>query len=173
MPTSNGTITVEDYDGERSTISVNLQDIDTTGSNYGSVTQDLDEIKDAVLPLIRGQVRYTQLSVQFPESAAAVSDKEAAREAKWLVTYKDTTQYLATGNLVANPGFGKLFTFEIPTANRSLLANNSDELALDTGAGATAKAALEPNLRSPFNRASAGVTPTNEVVSIKYVGRNI
>lgn len=172
MPTANGTISIEDYNGEKSSLNVNLQDIDAAGTNYGSVTQDLDEVKDAILPLIRGVVRYAQLGVQFPESAAAVTDKEAAREAKWLVTYKDTTQFLGAANTVANPGFGKLFTFEIPTANRSLLSNNRDELDLGVaGVGQTAKLALEPNIRSPFNRTA--VTPTNEVVSIKYVGRNI
>lgn len=171
MALTTGSITIEDYNNEKSVMTFSLQDVDALASNFGSITQDADEVKDAILPLTLGAVRQVTVSAQYPESAAAVTDKQAAREAKWLVTYKDTTQYLGAANTVPNPGFGKLFSFEIPCANRSLLTDNKDELDLDDGPGATAKAALEPNIRSPFNR-SAAVTPTNQIVSIRFVGRN-
>lgn len=182
MPLSDGSITIEDYNGEKSITNVNLQDLDAAGSNFGSISQDLDEIKDGILAVVIGQVRHTTLTFKYPESAAPVTNVQAAREGKWLVTYKDQTQYLGPANTINNPGYGKLFTFEIPCANRALLSGNTDELDLSAGAGATLRVALigDPttapvtpgNIRSPFNRAASVVNPPNELVSVKYVGRN-
>jgi hypothetical protein len=168
-------IVIEDYDGERSSVRPNLQDADAGATNYGSLATDLDEIKDSILTVITGEVRYAQLGVQFPESVAAVTDNQAAREGKWLVTMRDTTQYMDSGNLINNPGYMKLFSFEIPTADRTLLPTNSDTVDLtEATTWAPFVASMEANCRSPYNRsAGAGVTPTQVVVEIKYVGRNI
>ncbi|MCI0558108.1 MAG: hypothetical protein MN733_06405, partial [Nitrososphaera sp.] len=124
MPLANGSISVKDYDDETGITHLNLQDIDPAGLNYGSVTQDLDEIKDAVLTIIIGVVLKTNLQVSFAESSGLPTNQNAQRETKWLVTYIDQTPFLGTGSTVANPGFGKTFTFEIPCANLTLLANN-------------------------------------------------
>lgn len=175
MPRSNGSVTIADSSKETSTSSITLQDVNAAGSNYGSVTQDLDEVKDAILTLIRGEVRKTELGVVFPESEAAVTNPDANREAKWLVTMKDTTAFLDGANLIANPGFGKLFQFEVATPDLSLKTAGTDDLDITTPAavGTLAAAVFAANVRSPYNRsAGAGVTPTNEVVSIRYVGRN-
>jgi len=175
MPVSNGSIVIQDYDSEISLTNINLQNIDAIGADYGSITQDLDEVKDAILTLILGKVRKVNYGVIFPETEAAVTDKQAARETKWLVTYKDTTQFLDGANAIDNPGFGKVFTFEIATANRALLAANSDTLDITTTAsvGKLAADVFAANIRSPYNRsAEAGVTPTNQILSIKAVGRN-
>lgn len=168
-------IVIEDYDGEKSSVRPNLQDADAGATNYGSLATDLDEIKDAILTVITGEVRYTQLGVKFPESVAAVSDAQAAREGKWLVTMQDTTQYLDAANLINNSGYMSLFSFEIPTADRTLLPANSDKVDLtEATIWAPFVAAMEANVRSPSNRsAGAGVTPTQTVLEIKYVGRNI
>lgn len=173
MTQSNGSIVIEDYSKERSTFNPNVQDLDAAGALFGSISTDLDEIKDAIQPLIRGVIRHSTLSFKYPESDDPVTDVEAARETKWLVTYRDTTEYLGALNTVPNPGFNQLFSFEIPTAKRSLLSGNSDTLDITTGGsvGAVAKAALEPNIRSPYNRAASG-TPTNRIEEIKFVGRN-
>lgn len=168
-----GSIIIEDYNEERSATQVNLQVIDALYANIGSVTQDLDEIKDGILGIIVGKVRYTRLTIDAPEDADDVTNVQAAREGKWLVTYKDTTQFLDALEAIDNPGFGKIFKFEIATADRTKLAGGSDDLVITSGAGATFVAAIEPNIRSPYNRsAEAGVTPTNEILSVKYVGRN-
>jgi len=167
-------IVIEDYNGEKSSIRPNLQDADAGATNYGSLATDLDEIKDEVLNVITGEIRYVQLGVQFPESGAAVADAQAAREGKWLVTMRDTTEYMDSGNLINNPGYGKLFSFEIPTADRSLLTGNSDQPDLTVAPWPDFVTAMEANVRSPTNRsAGAGVTPTQEVVSVEYVGRNL
>ena len=170
-----GSIVIEDFDEERSITHVNLQVIDPAYANIGSVTQDLDEIKDGILGVIVGKVRYTRLNIDAPEDGAEVTNIQAAREGKWLVTYKDTTQYLDALNAIDNPGYGQPFKFEIGTADRTKLTSlsGSDELDLLTGAGAALVAALEPNIRSPYNQsAEAGVTPTNQIIKVKYVGRN-
>jgi len=167
-------IVIEDYDGEISTVKPNLQDADAGATNYGSLATDLDEIKDAILTVVRGEIRYVSLGVQFPESGVAVSDVEASREGKWLVTMRDTTQYMDVGNLINNPGYGKLFAFEIPTADRTLLPANSDIADLTAGVWPAFVTDIEANVRSPWNRsAGAGVTPTQEVVTVHYVGRNL
>lgn len=168
-------IMIEDYNGEKSVIRPNLQDADAGATNYGSLATDLDEIKDAILTVITGEIRYAQLGVKFPESVAAVTDVQAAREGKWLVTMMDTTQYLDSANLINNPGYMVPFSFEIPTADRTLLAGNEDKVDLsEATTWAPFVTAMEANVRSPTNRsAGAGVTPTQEVVSIVYVGRNI
>jgi hypothetical protein len=175
MPQANGSVVVADYDREISLTNFNLQQVDAAYANIGSVTQDLDELKDAILTLILGEVRKTNFSVISPESEDPVTNQQAAREAKWLVTYKDTTPYLDGLNAIPNPGYGKVFTFEIPTANRALLAANSDTLDITTAlsVGKVAATTFAANIRSPYNRsAEAGVTPTNEILSIKAVGRN-
>jgi hypothetical protein len=174
MANTSGVIQVEDYDGEKSSVHFNLQDIDLGELNYGSVAQDLDELKDSVLTVTRGVVRHAALTVKYNESGAAVTDVEAAREGKWLVTYRDTTQYLDSLNVIENPGFNNLYKVEIPCADRTLLEANSDEADLtEAVVWAPFVTSLEANLRSPTNRsAQFGVTPTNKIVSIKYVGRN-
>lgn len=173
MPKSIGSIVIEDYDGERSTTKPNLQDMDAGATNFGSITQDLDEIKDAILTVIRGEVRHVQVSIQYPESGAVVSDVEATREGKWLVTFRDTTQYLDAANVINNPGYNQLFNFEIACADRTQLPANLDVVDLATGNWPAFVTAIEANIRSPYNRsAGAGVIPSNEVVSVQYVGRN-
>lgn len=173
MPEANGTVTITDYAGQSTTVGVNLQNADQGGANVGSLLQDLDEFKDAIDPLVNGAIVSVQFSTKFAETGQSAA-LESAREKKWLVTYRDTTQYLDAGNLIPNPGYGKTFDFEIPCANWGLLSQGSEVLPLDAGVGATFKAAIEPNLRSPYNRAAgAGVTPTNVVIQVKKAGRNL
>lgn len=174
MPKANGSVIIEDVSGETGRSNVNLQDLDPTGTNYGSVTQDLDEIKDGILAVILGEVRHTNLAVKFPESAAAVSDVNAHRELKWLVTYLDNTPFLGAGSTVANPGYGQPFDFTIPTPDTSLCVPGSDQVDLTDAAWVAFIAAVEPNIRSPYNRAvAATVTAVNEIISVELVGHNL
>lgn len=165
-------VTVADYGGvdgkeEISSTSFYVQDI--TALNYGSVTQDIDEVKDAIITVIRGEVREVGFTKTFPESASLVTDAEAHRESKWLVVYKDTTVEIATG--VPNAGFGKLFNFEVPTALLTgVTAVNSDLMDLSTEPGLSFKADIEANVRSPYNWAAT--TPTIQVQRVVHVGRN-
>lgn len=171
MP-SNLSILVEDYDGETSIVNINLQDMGP-GVDYASLESDSSELRTAVEGLIIGEIRNYGISTKYLDSADAVSNVQAARESKWLVTYRDTTLNLLTTPSLGNPGYNKLFSFEIPTADRTLLPANSDELDLTDATVAPIVAALEANIRSPYNRGTAGASPTNEIVSIKFVGRDL
>ena len=165
------TIPVVDYDGEQSTTKIWVQDI--ASANYNSVTQDIDELKDAILSLSLGNVLYAGFSKQFPENPAQVTNPLAQREAKWLVTYKDTLQFLdSPTNTVANAGYGKTFNVEIPCADLSLLANNAKTLDLSQGVGAAFKSVFEANARSPYNHTSTAASGWVELLEVRNVGRN-
>lgn len=173
MPTR-AFITVADYGGpngqeELSTTLFWVQDI--SDINYASVTQDIDEVKDAIAPTIRGVIREVGFTKTFPESGAAVSDVEAQREDKWLVVYRDTTQFLDAANTIANAGYLKVFNFEIPTAELTgHLLTNSDVMNIASGEGLTLANTIEANVRSPYNHTANA--PTIEVLRIVHVGRN-
>ncbi len=172
MANTIGTVTIEDFDGEITTTTVNLQNIDATGSNYASVAQDLDEIKDSILTVIRGEVRKVSLSKDFPESLSSVSDNEAQRETKWLVTMRDSLQFLDILNAVPNPGYLKLFTFTIGTADLTHLLPNLDSMDLSQAPGSAMAGSFNSNVRSPWNNnPEIGVVPTQDVVSVVHVGR--
>lgn len=169
MPTS-GFITFIDYGGESSVTNIPIQDVGA--GNYAAVTQDLDEIKDALITVSRCNVLRTGFTKTFPEAGGLPASPEAQREDKWLVTYRDTTQFLDVGSTIANPGFLKVFNFEVPGANRTLLVPNTELMDVSTGSvGEDFVTAVEANVRSPYNN-SAAVTPTIEVLSVKYVSRN-
>lgn len=169
-----GFITIQDYGGEKSTSSFWLEDINQT--NFLSVTQNLDEIKDAILPTIEGTVLEVGFTKSFPEAATLPTAPSAQRERKWLVTVRDTTQFLDATHLIANPGYLKVFSFEIGTAELAgHMINNSNDVADLTAAGEmdALRDSIEANMRSPWNHsAGTGVTPTMQVLSIVHVGRS-
>ena len=168
-----GTITIADYDEEITTVTVHLDNLDTTGSNYPAVTQDLDEIKDSILTVIRGNVRKTTLSKEFTENGAVVVDPMAQRETKWLVTMRDTTEFLDVLNAVGNPGYLQLFNFSIGTADLTHLNVNADTMDVSDAPGDAFLASMEANVRSPWNdNPEAAVVQTQVVVAIVAVGRN-
>lgn len=170
-----GTVEIQDFDLEITTVSVNLQNIDATGTNYGSVTQDLDEIKDSILTVIKGEVRQVTLHKMFRESSDVVTDPEAQRETKWLVTMRDTLEFLDVLEGVPNPGYMQLFTFEVGTADLQYLTTDppSDSMDVsDPGTGFDFIESMAANCRSPWNNnPQTGVTPTQIVVAVKHVGR--
>jgi hypothetical protein len=170
MPTQ-GFVTIEDMDHEVSTTSFWLQDVGA--GNFASVTQDLDEIKDAIITVIRGVVRQTGFTKTYLESFAVVTDEEAQRENKWLVTYRDTTQFLDVANTIANTGYGKVFNIEVATAKLTgLLLDDRGVMDInDGGVGEAFKDVLQANIRSPYNHTAAG-TPTIQVIEVAHVGRN-
>lgn len=163
MAQNQATFTVEDYDGERSTMQLNIGPL--TATNFTAVRAGIDAVKVALPALIGGEVRKTTISEQFSESAAVITDQDAQRETKWLVTYRDITQFLDVANTINNVGFGNLYTVEIPTADLSLLSGNQDQLDLTAPTVAPFVTAFEAIQNSP-----TGGNETN-IVSIKHVGR--
>lgn len=171
MKHATASYTIDDYSGQTSLVFVNMHD-PAPGAGLDAIEADMNDIKLGIEALTVGVIRKQNLMVNVLESSAA-APVSAARENKWLVTYRDTTELLLATPGFGNPGFNKLFSFEIPCADRTLLADGEDELRLDDPIVATAIAGIEPNIRSPYNRGAAGLTPTNEIVSIRFVGRNL
>lgn len=169
MPTR-GSINIEDYSKESTSSLFWIQDVGA--GNYGTVTQDLDEIKDAVATVILGEIRDVNMLKGFPESAAAVTDKVAQREFKWRYTYRDIEQFLDVPGTIANPGWGKTFDGEIGTADPELVANNTDYMDLTAGVGLAFKGVFDANVRSPYNHTSARTGNKVELLEMKLVGKN-
>lgn len=171
MPTR-AYVTVEDFSGEKSTTQFWVQDIGA--GNYATVTQDIDEVKDSIITMIRGEVRESGFRKSFPESGAAVADPLAQRETKFLVIYQDTTQFLDAANTIANAGYLKVFDLEIPTADLSgdkLVTGGGDAIDLtEATIVAPFVTSIEANVRSPYNHTANA--PTIVVKKILHVGRN-
>lgn len=172
-----GFVTTSDYSGETSTVSFWVQDVGA--SNYASVTQDIDEVKDAIIAFSLAQVKQAGMTKNFPEASSPPTDPNAQRERKALVIYEDTTAYIDDPtNTVANPGFGKLFQLEIPAprvleddGTTSCLVAGTDLYDLSSPAVSALIAGLEPNIRSPYNHTSTA--PTVAIRKIVHVGRNV
>lgn len=162
-------LTVEDYEKSTSNMFFWVQDI--TAANFASVTQDIDELKDAAAAIIRGTIKGVGFTKTYDESFAVNTDPEAQRETKWLVTYRDTTPYLDALNAIPNPGYGKIFNAEVPTADLSgtHLQPNSDHAKLDDPEIEAFVTAFEANVRSPYNYGANA--PSVEVLDIQQVGR--
>jgi len=171
MKHATASFTIDDYSGQTSLVSVNMHD-PAPGAGLDAIEADMNAIKNGINALTVGVIRKQNLLMNVIESSAP-APKEAARESKWLVTYRDTTELILATPGMGNPGYNKLFSFEIPCADRSLLVDGEDELRLDAPAVAAAIANIEPKIRSPYNRGAAGLTPTNKIVSIRFVGRNL
>lgn len=165
MPQNQATFTIEDYDRESSRTAINIGPL--TAANFTAKRDAIDDYKAALPGIIMGEVRTTSITEKFSESAAAVTDQQAQRETKWLVTARDVTQFFDVGNTINNPGFGDLFQVEVPTADLELLSGNDDDLDLTLTAVAAYITAFEAIAHSP--------TGGNEtaVVSIRHVGRSL
>jgi hypothetical protein len=153
---------------------------DIGAANYASVTQDLDEIKDAVADVTGCLIRRVEFKKDFPETFDSAPDDAGDREAKWLVRMRDTTQFLGAANTVPNLGWGSIFTFTIPGALKETfddpdmiptrLPNSDVADIVNNPHMAALVVALEANVRSQFN--NQAVAPTQAVIEIVYVGRN-
>lgn len=165
MPQNQASFQIEDYDGEKSVMQLNVGPI--TLANFTALRDAIDDLKAALPGIIDGEIRKTTITEQFAESSSAVTDQNAQRETKWLVTYRDVTQFLDVGNTINNVGFGNLYNVEIPTADLGLLTGNDDSLDLSVPAVAAFVTAFEAVQNSP--------TGGNEidVVRITHVGRNL
>jgi hypothetical protein len=174
MPTR-ASFNLADHENEKASVILWVQDM--SALNYAGVTASIDSIKEAIETISLGTVNDTGFAKSFPEDVGYPSDVPAAqREAKWLVTYQDTMQYLDTLATIANPGYLKVFNAEIPCADLSLLPDGKEELDLEDGGVVAAFVAdFQANVRSPYNHSNA-VTPSPaeavKVLSIKHIGKS-
>jgi hypothetical protein len=163
--TNSASFIIGEYDPkELSSMGINPGPV--TSVNYDAKRDALDDLKAVWGNLSLGVVRKINLTISTTESTAEVTDKNAQRERKWLVTYRDNTEFLDVGDTIENPGFGKLFQTEVPCAKLSLLDQKSDELDLAATGVPAWIAAFEAVQNSPTGGNEI------EVISIKHVGRS-
>lgn len=170
-------MSIMDYPNETGSLNIHLPEI--TVLNFTGVTQDLDEIADAIQAVVLGNTVRLGFTRTYDDSDAInpdpVTNTAAQREQKWLVTYKDVKKWLDAAGTIANGAYRKKFTFEIPCADLSLLQTNSDQMNVTAGAGLALVTALEANAKSPYNKDAPSFGTDTEyikVLSIRHVGRN-
>lgn len=167
--TTVSTLSIIDYSNEVSQMGV--QAIELTAANFAAQQALRDAFFEATEDVILGVRVQTQTSVIGRNVDAAPTNTAAQRENKWLVSYRDNSALVPGGGGVANPGYGKYFNVEIPTADvtdASLFKAGSDE-ANWNGAGADTQwtdfaVDFQAYVRSPY-----GGLPL--IVGIEFVGR--
>lgn len=166
MPTLPSNVSIRDISNETSSINLNLEVAGT--ETVSSIPDILLQVTDNAVSanMILGLPVSGGVTVKAPMAYAGPISNNAHRELKWLIFYRDTSQYLDAGNTVVNPYYNKIFKNELPTANGALLSAGSDTLDFSAGAVNTFVQAYEDVVRSP-------VGGTIQVVEIRLVGRNI
>lgn len=162
-------LSFRDYDNESSTFSINVNVLDDT--NFEATNTAVAALRTATLAITMGTITGFNVNAPTIIGGAIPADSEAQREKKWLVIAEDVTQWLdAPTNTIENPGYRKLFRYEIPTADLNLLADNSAIVFPKTTAVAPAITAwigaFESVAKSPY-------TGTLNVRRIEFVGRNL
>lgn len=126
-----------------------------TAANVVAQTALLATLDTAIQGVTMGVIRSTTTILEEELGLGTPAGSPLAqRENKYLLRMHD----LITG---------KKFTRSLPTADLSLLANNSEFLDITAGAGLTLKNAIEAVVKSPYDGANAVVLDT-----VQFVGRN-
>lgn len=147
-----------DYDNKSGTMA--LDTYSPTAAEWDAFQVSLTAFVDAVVAATVGNTipagESWSWSYEAPNKANAASSL-AQREQKWLCRYTSATM----------PELGQ-FRLEIPTADLTLLTNNSDFLDLSAGAGLAFKNAFEAVVVTPDAYEHA-----TTLLSVQYVGRNL
>jgi len=141
--------------GEPESGSFRLPVITLTAANLDAQVALQDALAVAIAGITLGTVRHTTtLLKETVGTSTPAASKYAQRENKWLCRYHDVTT-------------GQKFRVSIPTADLSILPDNSEFIDLTTGAGDDFKTAFEAVVRSP-----ADGTHAVTLDSVQFVGRN-
>lgn len=147
-----GGFTIVDYTRETSRTSFNTGNI-TAVSLPATLTQ-FGALRGAIENIILGVVKQEYLQVFNTRlSNVLPGDINAQVERKWLVTYEDNQAFFdAPANLIPNAAFGKVYSFEIGTADLAAVTfqGTTDEVDIAVGAAATFVTAFEAIARSPY-----------------------
>jgi hypothetical protein len=156
--TSRFSLTLKDFDSEKSSCSFRVEQIDDT--NFATIDGLIDTLKTAIQGISVGVEVTDQRTYAYDTSNLVPPlDQGAQRELKWLVRYTDDTT-------------GEFYRVEVPVADTSLLDNSSPDpntrksLPLDAGAGQTFKDAFEAVVVSPDGNATS-------VQQVILVGRSL
>jgi len=158
-----------DYSNESSTTGVNVGAV--TAVSIAGLLSDIADFITAIDAITVGRLKFDQLiAYKTNRSAIPPTDPQAQRERKWKVFYTDVTQFFDDPvNAIPNAGYGKIFSFEVPTAHFGLtdvFPLNSDEADLAQTQIAAFVTAFEAMARSPYGGAV-------DVLKIVGVGRSI
>lgn len=146
------TLTVADYGGETSTVS--LYTADYTAGTFATVDAALDDIRDAIDGVTIGVIRKdARLASEAVPATGLPASAFAQRETKWLVRARDDVN-------------GKAVQFEIPCADLALLVAGTGLMDTSGGAGAALVTAVEANVKSVDGNAIT-------VQDVLHVGRNL
>lgn len=151
-----------DHDNERAGTTVNWETI--TEVNFVSAIANMNILQARIDALTLGTLAERSITLRARLSNTPPNNPLAQRETKWLVSYEDITEYLAVD--VVNPGFGKIFTLELPCADLSLLSPNSDEIDYTNSAYTNFRTTFENHAKSPYGGAV-------RILKMRHVGRNI
>jgi len=162
------TIGVKDHSKEVGSSTIHVGSV--TAVSLPGLLSDIDDYKTAFDAIVIGTLKYDMLTAfKTPISTLTPVDPNAQRERKFLVTYADTQAFFdPPTNAIPNATFGRVFNFEIPTADfelTGLFPTNTDECSLAQTEIAAFVTAFETIARSP-----GGGTVT--VLGITGVGRN-
>lgn len=128
--------------------------VDLTAANLVATQALLATLLAATQAIVLGELNRERIVLSDTLSSSAPAASSAAqRENKWLVRYTDTVTH-------------RIFKGEIPTADNSLLANNSEFLDLSAGVGLAFKNAFEAVVKSIAGNAV-------QVISVQWVGRTV
>lgn len=163
------TVGFVDYSDENSNTSVHVGSV--TALSLPGLLTDIAAFIAAIDAITIGTVRDdTLIAYSTNRSSVAPTDPNAQRERKWLVTYTDNTPFFDPGpNLIPNAGYGKIFTFAIPTAALALagvLVPSTDLANLTVAPMPAFVTAFQTLARSPYGGSVL-------VKSITAVGRNL
>lgn len=157
-----------DHSGENSNSSVNVGGV--TAVSLPGLLSDIDDYITAIDAITLGTIRDdTLVAYSTNRSSTPPTDEDAQRERKWLVRYTDVTQFFDDPvNAIPNAGYGKIFTFTIPTAalTGNLLPNTDIGDINDGGVMEAFKDAFEALARSPYGGAV-------QMLEMNAVGRNL
>lgn len=168
MANGSGFFTLRDYSGESATMGFNTGVI--TAGNLAGVLTQFGALRTAIAAISLCEVAKEGLSVfRTNLSYTNPTDPNAQRERKWLVEYRDATEYFdAPTNSIPNEGFGKPFNVEIPGADLDLtdvLLPGTDIVDLTQTQIAAFVTAFEALVKSPHGGAV-------EVFRITHIGKN-
>lgn len=166
---ANGLLTYSflDHSDEKSTTTIQTEAI--TALSLPGMLTNVGDLRTLIEAITLGTVAGEALKVfDTALSNARPASELARRETKWLVRYEDNQQFFDPGiEAIPNEGFGKVFTFTIPTADvvgRVIPGTDLADLTnVDIAAFITE---LETFARSPHGG-------TINVLSMSAVGRNL
>jgi len=96
---NSASFTIGEYDPkENSTMQLNQGPV--TAANYDARRAALDTLKGVMGNISLGEVRFVNLNIKTTESVVEVTDENAQRERKWLVTYRDNTEFLDVADTI-------------------------------------------------------------------------